>query len=165
MLSLAMYLDYPNLITESPDELARLEYQHRGRPTENRLKMLRLLKEGRFRSRRQLAPVLGYCERQLKRWFETYRRDGLEALLSYPGAGGSTERITDEAWLALETKMKQGRIARLEDARQYLAQDWGVAYRGISSISELFKRRKTKLKTGRPRHEKADAAAQAAFKK
>jgi len=160
-----MYLNYPDLITQSVDELARLEQTHRGQPTENRLKMLRLLKEGTFPSRRGLAPVLGYCERQLKRWWDTYQHEGLEALLSYEGAGGSTERISDEAWAALEEKMKQGQIARLEDARRYLAQQWNVEYRGVSSISELFKRRKTKLKTGRRRHEKADAAAQAAFKK
>ena len=160
-----MYLNYPELITQSPDELAHLEHQHRGHPTENRLKMLRLLKEGAFRSRRALAPVLGYCERQLKRWWDCYQDGGLEALVAYEGAGGSTERITDEAWAALEVEMKQGKIARLEDARQYLAQHWDIQYRGVSSISALFKRRKTKLKTGRRRHEKADAAAQAAFKK
>ena len=160
-----MYLDYPDLITQSPEELAHLQHTHRGQPTENRLKMLRLLKEGTFGSRRRLAPVLGYCQRQLKRWGDTYRNEGLEALLAYQGAGGSAERITDEAWAALEAEMKQGQIARLEDARRYLAQQWNVEYRGVSSISALFKRHKTKLKTGRRRHEKADAEAQAAFKK
>ena len=42
---------------------------------------------------------------------------------------------------------------------------WHIAY-GIDAISKLFRRRKTKLKTGRPHHRKAASPAeQAAFKK
>jgi len=53
-----MYLSYPNLISESPEELATLERRHRSSPISDRRKMLRLLKEGTYRSRRQLAGVL-----------------------------------------------------------------------------------------------------------
>lgn len=160
-----MYLDYPNLIDESPEELIEQERHRRSGPVGDRLKMLRLLKTGSYRSRRALAPVLGYSERQLKRWFDAYREGGLKALLDRRAPGGSSERVTSEAWTALEEEMKAGNIARLEDARRYLEEEHGIQYAGITSISALFERHGVKLKTGRRTNRKADPAEQAAFKK
>jgi transposase len=60
--------------------------------------------------------------------------------------------------------MRAGAIGRLKDAQAYLRERWGLTY-CLDGISKLFIRRKTKLKTGRPRHREAEAAAQAAFKK
>lgn len=160
-----MYLPYPDLIEESVSTLAKRERAYRGTPLEIRLKMLRLLKAGHFRSRGALAPVLGYSERQLKRWFDAYREEGLKGLLDRGDPGGSSERITLEAWTALKKEMIAGRISRLEDARRYLAEEHGVRYANITSISDLFKRRGVKLKTGRKQNRKADPKAQAAFKK
>jgi transposase len=159
-----MYLCYDDLIAESADDLLRLERQHRRSPVAARLKMLRLLKSGAYRSRRALASVLGYSERQLHRWFETYREEGLEAVVHYETSRGSRERITPDAWNALEAEMKAGRIGRLKDAQQYLADEHGIAY-SLDGLSGLFQRRKTKLKTGRPRHVKASADEQEAWKK
>ena len=51
------------------------------------------------------------------------------------------------------------------EAQLYLRDTWHIAY-GIDAISKLFRRRKTKLKTGRPHHRKAASPTdQAAFKK
>ncbi len=61
--------------------------------------------------------------------------------------------------------MRAGRIGGLRDAQIYLRDTWHIGY-GIEARSKLFQRRKTKLKTGRPRHCKAASPAdQAAFKK
>lgn len=159
-----MYLRYDNLIAESPDDLRRIERRHRASPVAARLKMLRLLKTGAYRSRRALADVLGYSERQLHRWFEAYREGGLDAVLAYETSRGSRERITPEAWAALEAEMKAGRIGRLADARALLAERFGIAY-SIDGLSGLFQRRGAKLKTGRLRHAKASADEQEAWKK
>ena len=57
-----------------------------------------------------------------------------------------------------------GRPHRRE-AQLYLRDTWRIEY-GIDALSKLFRRRKTKLKTGRPHHRKAASPAeQAAFKK
>lgn len=159
-----MYLNYTDLIQESVEELACLEKRHRADPLADRLKMLRLLKSKAYRSRRPLAHLLGYSERQLQRWFDQYRQGGLKALIKRPGAGGSAERISPEAWKALESQMKAGEIARLNDAQRFLREHFTIGY-SIGGLSHLFQRRKTKLKTGRPRNKKAQAAQQAAFKK
>ena len=159
-----MYLRYDEIITEAPDDLLRIERQHRASPVAPRLKMLRLLKSGAYRSRRALASVLGYSERQLHRWFETYRTKGLDAMLAYETSRGPRERVTPEAWEALEGEMEAGQIGRLEDAQRFLADEHGIAY-SIGGLSGLFQRRKTKLKTGRPRHVEASAEEQEAWKK
>jgi hypothetical protein len=72
-----MYLSYPDLIKESVSDLAQQEHVQRGTPLEIRLKVLRLLKTGTFRSGSALAPVLGDSKRQLKRWFDAYRDEEL----------------------------------------------------------------------------------------
>ncbi len=159
-----MYLNYTELIHEPPEQLARLERQYRSGPLADRLKMLRLLKIGAYRSRRALAELLGYSERQLQRWFDTYRAGGLEALMVREQPSGRNEQVTPEAWSALETEMKAGRIAGLKEAQRFLEARFSMAYT-IGGLSDLFRRRKTKLKTGRRRNKKATQAEQAAFKK
>ena len=159
-----MYLRYDDLIAESPADLRCIERRHRASPVAVRLRMLRLLKTGAYRSRRALADVLGYSERQLHRWFDAYREGGLDALLAYETSRGSRERITPEAWAGLEVEMKAGRIGRLKDAQAYLADTHEIAY-SIDGISGLFQRRGVKLKTGRPRHAQASAEEQEAWKK
>jgi transposase len=159
-----MYLDYDALIAEPLHELERLEATHRNHPYCSRITMLRLLKDRTYRSQRKLAPVLGYSERQLNRWFDTYREGGLSALLERAHVGGSSERITPEALDALCDEMKQGRIDTLSRAQRFLEEHYGLHYT-IGGLSALFKRKRIKLKTGRRLHVKASADEQEAFKK
>lgn len=157
--------NYPEMIAESYEELLKREKRLRGSPLESRIKMLRLLKGGAYRSQLQLTEVLGYSSRQLGRWWKTYQRDGLDALLEYQRPSGRAERITEEALEALEEEMKQGSISTLREAREFLAERFSIHYEGVSGLSRLFKRHQTKLKTGRRRHRKASEEQQAAFKK
>jgi transposase len=60
--------------------------------------------------------------------------------------------------------MKRGEIATVAGAHQFLLER-GVRYAHPESVGGLLRRRKVKLKTGRPRHEKADPQQQEAFKK
>ncbi len=130
----------------------------------DRLRFLRLLKEGRASLVAEAAALLGYHVRTSERWWKRYREGGLAALVAPPRRRGARERITPEAWAGLEAEMRAGRVGGLADAQAYLRREWGVEY-GIDAASKLFKRRKTKLETGRPRHRRAAAPAeQAAFK-
>jgi transposase len=60
--------------------------------------------------------------------------------------------------------MKGGEIATVAQAHRFL-RERGIRYARPESVGGLLRRRKVKLKTGRPRHEKADALEQEAFKK
>jgi transposase len=160
-----MRIDYARHIEESGDALQALEKRYRGSPLADRVRLLRLLKTRAAPSQARLAAELGYSERQVQRWWERYRHGGLAALLQRDVPRGLRTRLTAEARQALEAEMAAGRIARLDDARRFLASHCGIEYRGVSRLSRLFKRYRIKPKTGRRRHRQADPAAQAAFKK
>lgn len=157
--------NYPELISESGAELHDQERRLRGSPLESRVMMLRLLKNGTYRSQRQLAEVLGYSRRQVGRWWQTYQQGGLDALLVIGKPTGKPERMTDEALAALDAAMQQGEIATLEQARTFLAEHYSIHYRGVSGLSRLFKRHQSKRKTGRRRHRQASEHEQTVFQK
>lgn len=160
-----MWIDYRQAIGESAADLLTLERRYRGAGIGDRITMLRLLKTEVYPSQRQLATALGYTERQLRRWWRLYTHGGLTALLHRALPRGRTERLDAAGLAALEAEMKAGRIGRLRDAQRFLAERCGVHYHGVSGVSRLCQRHGIKLKTGRGRHRRADAEAQAAFKK
>jgi len=122
------------------------------------------LKSAACPSMRRAAPLLGYSVPQQERWWRAYREGGLEELLKEKPATGRSERMTPEAWEALNAEMKAGRMSTLEQVRVYLDKEWGIHYASVRGVSKLFKRHKVKWKTGRRRHMQADSAAQAVFK-
>jgi transposase len=165
MVETVMWIDYAQLIQELVEERRELEKAHRNSRVADRIKMLRLLKTGSYRSQLQVAEVRGYTARQLRRWWGVYCRGGLAALLCWEPRGGKPERLNPAALNALEAEMRAGRIGRLREAQRFLRERLGIDYRGVSGLSRLYKRHRIELKTGRRRHRKADAEVQAAFKK
>jgi len=158
-------INYPRVIAEDQEELNKLEKRHRYSHLFHRVKMLRLLKSGECSNLGEAAKALGYSRRQCQRWFLTYKQEGLEKLLvSRVHERGPTELVTDEAFEELEEAMKRGEIATIVQAHRFLSER-GVHYAHPESVGGLLRRRKVKLKTGRPRHEKADTEEQEAFKK
>jgi transposase len=127
--------------------------------------MLRLLKSGHCRSLSELASRVHYSTKQVERWWKSYQQGGITKLLERRSAiPGRPTRISAEAWAALQQQMIQGEIGSLEDARRYLEQQWQIDY-SIGGVSNLFKRRKVKLKTGRRRHRQSSVEEQTTFKK
>ena len=159
-----MWIDYGESVAESVEELAEIGRRLRGRAEADRVKLLLALRSGRARSLRRAAVLLGYSERQAQRWW------GPTGLAASPrcssggrgrgGGSGSARRPGP----ALEAETRAVRVARLREAQAFLRDRHGIAY-SLNGVSLLFKRHRVKLKTGRRRHRKADAAAQAAFKK
>lgn len=159
-----MRTDYPLGITEDEASLRREERRVRGRPTAVRVRALRLLKGGAARTLGACADLVGHSPRQVARWWGLYRAEGLDGLLREPARPGKASRLTPEAAADLERAMAAGAIATLKDAQAYLAERHGVVYRSLNGVWAQLRKRKSKRKAGRRRHELADAAAQAAFK-
>src|SRR3954469_6584200 len=156
---------YPQVIKEDPHELKKLEKYHRYSHLFQRVRMLRLLKSGACSNLGEAARALGYSWRQCQRWFASYRQGGLEELLvSRVNERGRQELVTEEAFGELEEAMKRGEIATIGQADEFLRKR-GIEYAHPDGVGQLLRRRKVKLKTGRPRHEKADLEEQEAFKK
>lgn len=136
-----MRTHYRDQITQTEQELEQLERSLRGQALCDRVKMLRLLKSGAYDSRRTLAPTLGYSERQLQRWWKLYKKEGIDGLLEEKAVGGSTERVTDAAWLGLKLAMRSGQIKQLKEAQAYLKDHFGIEYSSLQGLSDMIKRR------------------------
>lgn len=156
---------YPQVVTEDQNELEKLEKRHRYTHLFQRVRMLRLLKSGECSNLGEAAEALGYSWRQCQRWFASYRHGGLEELLkSKVDERARQELVTPEAFEELQEAMKRGEIATIGQAHEFL-RERGIEYSHPDGVGQLLRRRKVKLKTGRPRHEKADPQEQEAFKK
>jgi transposase len=156
---------YTQLIEEDPEELKELEKHHRYTHLFQRVRMLRLLKSGECSNLAEAAEALGYSWRQCQRWFASYKEGGLQELLkSRVDERGRQELVTPEAFEELQEAMKRGEIATISQAHRFLSER-GIEYSHPDGVGQLLRRHKVKLKTGRPRHEKADPQKQEAFKK
>jgi transposase len=160
-----MRINYPKAIGECEEELLKLEQRLRGQKAADRVRMLRLLKNGTVKSLKDCAPLVGYSAIQLARWWERYRRIDLAELLKQHKPVGQPCKVTAEAWEGLRMAMRKGDIATMEDAREYLEREWGIHYKNGKSLWWLFKKHRVKWKTGRRRHKKANVEQQGAFKK
>lgn len=157
---------YSRVIKEDPQQLKELEKRHRYTHLFQRVRMLRLLESEECRNLGEAAEALGYSWRQCQRWFASYKEGGLEELLkSRVSERGRQELVTPEAFDELEEAMKKGEIATISQADEFLRDRHGIEYSHPDGVGQLLRRRKVKLKTGRPRHEKADHEEQEAFKK
>jgi transposase len=156
---------YPQVITEDLDDLKELERYHRYSHLFQRVRMLRLLKSEECSNLGEAARALGYSWRQCQRWFASYQKGGIEELLkSRVDERGRQELVTPEAFEELQEAMKRGEIATIGQAHRFLSER-GIEYSHPDGVGRLLRRHKVKLKTGRPRHEKADPQQQEAFKK
>jgi len=158
-------IHYSQVIEEDPQELKELERYHRYTHLFQRVRMLRLLKSEQCSNLGEAARALGYSWRQCQRWFASYQKGGMEELLkSRVDQRGRQELVTPEAFEELQEAMKRGEIATIGQAHRFLSER-GIEYSHPDGVGQLLRRRKVKLKTGRPRHEKADPQEQEAFKK
>jgi DNA-binding CsgD family transcriptional regulator/DNA-binding transcriptional ArsR family regulator len=116
-------------IRESQSELDEFFRSYRGQPQEQRVDMLRLLLQEPSRTLADVARALGRSERSVERWWESYARDGIAALLHVGRSGGRRpRRISAEALEELRIRLETEGFAGLDDARAWLEERYGVAY-------------------------------------
>jgi transposase len=157
-----MRTDDASVITESVDELRAAEVRVRGERVAPRARMLVLLKTGAAPTLASGAELLGSSPRGVARWWATYRSEGFAALLVQRPRRGRQPRLTAPAVAGLAAVLATGAIATLKDGQRYLAEEWGIVYPRLNGVWHQVRNHRIKLKTGRRRHQQADAAAQAA---
>jgi transposase len=128
-----------------------------------RLHGLWLVRAGR--SAREAAEVLGVHERTVTRWLEWYRAGGLAAVEGrHAGGQGAPSYLTPAQREELAAEVATGRFRTAARIRIWVEERWGVAYTE-GGMYALLQRLGCAPKVPRPVHEKADAAAQARWKK
>jgi transposase len=134
-------------ISESLEFLRELERRYHGKPQEMRVKALRLLREQAGLTMREISGVLGISERQIRRWWQTYRTGGLDSLLEIRSAGGQRPtRVSRQTLDTLRAKADQMELTSLREIQRWLREECAVEY-SISGIGHLVRRelRSTRL--------------------
>ena len=110
--------------------------------------------------------LAGVGERTVFRWLGWYRAEGLAGVLRrVPGHGatGQPHRLTAEQRAGLLEHAGRGEFRTYEEAREWVAAEYGVAYRPGGFYTSL-RRLGVRPKVPRPVAEKADPARREAWK-
>lgn len=108
----------------------------------------------------------GVGARTVERWLAWYRQGGVEVVLRrVPGCGGrrSTSWLSPEQERALVAECATGAFRTYEEARAWVAAEYGVQYR-YKGMHAALHRLGVHPKVPRPVAEKADLATQEAWK-
>jgi len=80
--------------------------------------MLPLLKSGEATNVPPVATLVGDSPRQIQRWWQTDRTDGLVALVRVYHPAGKPAHLTEQAWLGVHVAWAAGRIGGQHEARR-----------------------------------------------
>ena len=141
-------MDYFEFIKESESDLLSLEKREKNAMRRDRIRFIRVLKSGNFRSQSAAGSSIGLGERQSQRLWSSYVKGGLSSLLS-TYAERWWGKLSSVQISQLRSFLLSDQAQTLADIQAYLAGNLGVKY-SISGVSDLCKRLKIKAKTGRP---------------
>ena len=113
------------------------------------------------------AEQAGVGPRTLERWLGWYREGGLDRVLErVPGHGakGATGKLTAEQVGRLAERAGGGEFRTYGEAAEWVRSEYGVGY-SYNGIWSLLARLEIRPKVPRPAAEKADPAAQEAYKR
>jgi transposase len=141
-------MKYADIIKESESDLLQLEKREKNAMRRDRIRFIRMLKTGQFRSQSAAGAAIGLGERQSQRLWSCYMKEGIAGLIStyserWWGKLSSVQISQLRAFLLSD------QAQTLADIQAFLAGNLGVNYT-IGGVSDLCKRLKIKLKTGRP---------------
>jgi transposase len=129
-----------------------------------RLHGLWLLRQGRHVD--AVAAAVGVHRRTVERWIDWYRHEGGRAgvLVHRHGGVGQPSRLTAEHREQVAAEVATGRFRTAAEVGRWISATFGVTYRP-GGVQDLLGRLRCHPKVPRPLHEKADLAAQDAWKK
>ena len=113
------------------------------------------------------AEQAGVGARSVERWLGWYRGGGLgEVLRRTPGHGarGAPAKLTGEQLGRLGERAGSGEFRTYDQAREWVRSEYGVGY-AYNGIWSLLARLEIRPKVPRPAAERADPAAQEAWKR
>ena len=146
------------------DTAAVLKAQYRGAGrAERRMRLqgLWLLRSGR--SVTETAAAVGVHRRTVDRWIDWYRTGGLAEVLAHrQGGRGQARKLTETQEAQVRAAVATGRFAA--EVGAWITATFGVTFRP-GGLDGLLRRLQAGPKVPRPRHEKADPAAQAAWQR
>ena len=149
---------------EDTAAVLKAEYRREGRADRRpRLHGLWLLRTGRPVD--ETAAAVGVHRRTVDRWVAWYRAGGREGVLAHrQGGHGQPRKLAAEQEAQLRDEIATGRFRSAAEVGVWITATFGVTYRP-GGLDGLLRRLRAAPKVPRPRHEKADPAAQAAWRR
>jgi transposase len=156
-------INYAAKIFESAEALYVLERKAKSALVRDRLRFLRLLKNGTAATPVAAGAVVSYKKAWSYQLWKRYQGQGLSALSEYPFKG-TKPRLDTEKQPSFIASLAKDNISSLADAVALLKEQTGISYT-IGGMCYVMKRLGIKKKTGRPCHLHKDEGAREAFKK
>jgi transposase len=156
-------MDYSALISETEIELTEIEKKQSLCVNRDRIRFLKLLKTQQVTGQAAAGEAIGLGQRQAQRLWATYRKKGLDGLVSPPNRRG-WGNISCQQISYLRQFLLDDQAQTLAHIQAYLAGSLGLEYT-ISGVSNLCRRLKIKAKTGRPVNVRQKPGAVEEFKK
>lgn len=156
-------LHYQSLIKEEVYELLKVEKEQRQARIRDRVRFIRLLKEGTALTQQQAGQIVGLRLRQSQLLWKQYHSQGLLSLLQTHHKG-SWSKLDSQQQVRLLQRLDSDDVCTQQQLVAWLEAEMGLGY-SQSGLSMLLSRLKVKLKTGRPVNVRKDEAGELAFKK
>jgi transposase len=153
----------------SAGDLRRAAAKAKDAKAARRMLALALVMEGK--SRQEAAEACGMDRQTLRDWVHRYNAEGLAGLSDRPRRGAQP-RLTAEQEAEIAALVEAGPDVAVDgvvrwrrvDLKALISERYGVAYHE-RTVGKLLRRLGFRRLSPRPRHPKADPAAQEAFKK
>jgi transposase len=140
-------------IYESADALKQLLARERQPAKHQRLHALYLLASGQARFRGEVAQMLGVDRNTIARWLDQYAEGGVTALLQIYIPAGKRKPLTQAQLAQLQQQLATPEgFASYDEARQWIADTFGVTLSYNATHKLLRYKLGAKLKVARPAH-------------
>ena len=156
-------MNYPELISQSADDLKQLEKEQKLVQFQKRVRFLWLLKTSPATAQKQAAEQVEWKLRQAQKIWSLSRDKGLAGVIEKRRQRGFG-KLSSQQIAQLQNYLREFGADSLDEVRNYLQSSFGVNYQR-SGVCELLARLKVKLKTARPSNYQKDEAAVENFKK
>jgi transposase len=156
-------INYQEVIKESVEALLSLEKKQTNARLRDRLRFIRLLKEGTVTTQVEAGAIIGLKRRQSQKLWQLYKQEGLSSLVK-TGYKGSWAKLDSVQQARLLQRLDRDDLSTQQQVINWIKAEMGISY-SQSGLSLLLARLKVKLKTGRPVNVRKDEAGEKAFKK
>jgi transposase len=111
----------------------------------------------------EIAIAVGHARSTIQKWFDLYRKSGIEGLLSLHRGKGPQSRLSQEAADALQAGLKAGKWREAGAIMKFLAKEHRI-HVSRSAVYHYLGKCGARLRVARPCQLKKDPAAAEAFK-
>jgi transposase len=157
-------VDYVGQITESADQLKRLEDKEKNPRIRRRLQLLRILKSGLTPYLTEACQMVGYSDKHGREIWDKYLSEGLAGYAKMNYSRAKRGKLTYQQEALVNQAAAESGFASHAEVQSYIFEQFGVRL-AISNVGKLLRRLEVRAKVPRPRNRLTSQAEQAAYKK